>query len=348
MLEKGHFKSVLIFVIFLFLGFVMFLSFIPCRPIVLVWPANQSRNTKVLSRPEKNTTILAPSTVCNQNTENSDQNLVILVIVFSAMSNFQERQTIRDSWASEAASLPQTKVIFLLGTIGNLTNNLQSNVTHESDIHDDILQEDFIDSYANLTVKSLMLLKWFNKSCKNISHVLKTDDDAYINLKNLHNLVTKNKKTDLLMGTLICGNKPIRDPYNKHFSPKYMYGKTHYPNYLLGTAYLMSRSITSKLYEAALETPVFHMEDVFITGILAQSIGVRPEDDVRFSYIERLATPCLYEQTISSHHLSINEMKDMYKKVKEKQSKCAPNEKKFLRTYGSGQCTWDPPKEGPK
>ena len=86
------------------------------------------------------------------------------------------------------------------------------------------------------------------------------------------------------------------------------------------------------------------MEDVFITGILAQYIGIRPEDNVGFSYIERLATACFYDQTISSHHLSINEMKDMFKKVKKKQSKCAINEKKFLQTYGSGQCTWEPPK----
>ena len=105
----------------------------------------------------------------------------------------------------------------------------------------------------------------------------------------------------------------------------------------------MSHSITSKLYEAALETPVFHMEDVFITGILAQSIGVRPEDNVGFSYIERLATPCLYDQIISSHHLSLVEIKDMYTKVKEKQLKCPPHTKKFLRTYGSGQCTWTLP-----
>ena len=228
--------------------------------------------------------------------------------------------------------------------MGNLSNDLQSNVTHESDIHDDILQEDFIDSYANLTVKSLMLLKWFNNSCKNVSYALKTDDYAYFNLKNLHNLVTKDNKTDLLMGTLICGNMPISDPYNKHFSPKYMYGRNRYPNYLLGTAYLMSHSITSKLYEAAVETPVFHMEDVFITGILAQSIGVRPEDNVGFSYIERLATACFYEQTITSHHLSVVEMKDMYKRVREKQSKCAPHKKKFLQTYSSDQCTWTWPK----
>ena len=340
-------KSGFFFVIVLFLVLSMSFSFFLCfsnHPIALVWPATQSRNSNVLSRPEENTTLLAPSTICNpnivssSNATNYDQDLVILVIIFSAVSNFQERQAIRDSWASDTDSLPNIKVIFLLGTISNLDNNLQTNVTRESDLYHDILQENFIDSYANLTVKSLMLLKWFSKSCKNVSYVLKTDDDVYINLKNLHALVTKNKNTNLLMGSLFCGAKPIRDPYNKNFSPKYMYDKKQYPNYLSGTAYLMSHSITSKLYEAALEIPVFHIEDVFVTGILAQSIGVRPEDNVGFSPIKRRATPCLYAQIISSHHLSMIEMKDMYKNVKKKQGKCAPLTKKFLQTHGPGQC----------
>ena len=103
----------------------------------------------------------------------------------------------------------KTKVIFLLGTVDNLNNDLQTNVIHESDTYDDILQEDFIDTYRNLTVKSLMLLKWFSKSCKNVPYVLKTDDNVYINLKNLHALITTNKKKNLLMGTLICGATPI-------------------------------------------------------------------------------------------------------------------------------------------
>ena len=106
------------------------------------------------------------------------------------------------------------------------------------------MQEDFIDSYANLTVKSLMLLKWFSKSCEKVPYVLKTDDDVFINLKNLHALVAKNKKTNLLMGTLICGATPIRDPYNKWFSPKYMYGKKRYPNYLSGTGMEIQISVT--------------------------------------------------------------------------------------------------------
>ena len=99
----------------------------------------------------------------------------------------------------------------------------------------------------------------------------------------------------------------------------------------------MSHSITSKLYEAALEIPVFHIEDVFVTGILAQSIGVRPEENVGFSPIKRRAIPCLYAQIISSHHLSMNEMKDMYKNVKKKRVKCAPLTKKFQQTHGPGQ-----------
>ena len=53
----------------------------------------------------------------NATANNSD--LVLLVVVCSAMSNFQERKTIRESWALDQVNLPQTKVIFLLGTIGN-------------------------------------------------------------------------------------------------------------------------------------------------------------------------------------------------------------------------------------
>jgi beta-1,3-galactosyltransferase 1 len=42
----------------------------------------------------------------------------------------------------------------------------QESVVDESLKHGDIIQEDFLDSYANLTVKSLMLLKWFTQGCK--------------------------------------------------------------------------------------------------------------------------------------------------------------------------------------
>ena len=129
------------------------------------------------------------------------------------------------------------------------------------------------------------------------------------------------------------------------YAPYYMYDKKRYPNYLSGTAYLMSRSTALTLYEAALQTPVYHMEDIYITGILSQASGIRPQDNVGFSYVKRRATPCLYAQTISSHHLSINEMLDMHKKVKLKEGSCAKIKRRFLRSYGPGKCVWSPPKK---
>merc|ERR1711936_988369 len=311
-------KNIIIFGILITLGLFIYIPFLPFssnRPIAFVWPANQSRDVSLLVRPQEVTTKIWPTSACPQN-ESKSEDLFLLVIVFSAIKNFNERQTIRDSWASD--EIPNSQVIFLLGHVGNDSIPLQINVTKESETFGDILQEDFIDSYANLSLKTLMMLKWYEQSCSHVPYVLKTDDDVYINMNNLYKLVKMNKIPNLLMGTLICGAVPIRDPYNKWYSPHYMYDKKRYPNYLSGTGY--------------------------VTGILAQKSGIRPQDNVGFSYLKRRATICLYAQTISSHHLTIREMHQMHEKVKAKQGKCAPIKKKYLRTYGPGRCLWTKPK----
>ena len=81
------------------------------------------------------------------------------------------------------------------------------------------------------------------QNCDNVPYVLKTDDDVFVNVRNLLKFVVENRKPNLLVGTLQCGAVPIRDPHNKWYAPKYMIGAAVYPNYLSGTAYLMSRSM---------------------------------------------------------------------------------------------------------
>ena len=114
------------------------------------------------------------------------------------------------------------------------------------------LQESFIDTYANLTVKSLFLLKWFNTHCDKTQYVMKTDDDMYINLDKLYATVQSNKRPNLLMGSLICNAIPIKDPYNKWYVPHYMFAGKRYPNYLSGThthrhTIICSFSVTKQL-----------------------------------------------------------------------------------------------------
>ena len=79
----------------------------------------------------------------------------------------------------------------------------------------DILQEGFVDTYANLTIKSLVLLTWFRQNCYNVPYVMKADDDTYVNLERLRDIVGSNRRPDLLMGHKQPPKRPNRDPQSK-------------------------------------------------------------------------------------------------------------------------------------
>ena len=131
-----------------------------------MWPSNQTRDVHTLVEPDKITTRISPNDICGKSGNHSDvdEDNLLLVVVCSAVENTQQRQTIRETWGKDQDELDGVKVIFMLGNSFN--DSLQSDVTMESLQHGDILQESFLDTYANLTVKSLMLLKWFTNSCK--------------------------------------------------------------------------------------------------------------------------------------------------------------------------------------
>ena len=76
--------------------------------IAFVWPANQSRNATDLLETDRSTTLIWPSGVCQTSQDSSNRQvkpkIYLLVIVCSAVKNFQERQVIRDTWAKDQVS----------------------------------------------------------------------------------------------------------------------------------------------------------------------------------------------------------------------------------------------------
>ena len=112
------------------------------------------------------TTRIKPNDICDQKTNSASDDIFLLVVICSAVENVDKRQTIRETWAQDQNDIDDVKVVFMLGNPAN--ESLQSNVIKESELHGDIVQESFVDTYANLTVKSLMLLKWFTNSCTGI------------------------------------------------------------------------------------------------------------------------------------------------------------------------------------
>ncbi|KAM3956217.1 uncharacterized protein ACR2FA_009812 [Aphomia sociella] len=196
---------------------------------------------------------------------------------------------------------PDFKLVFLLGLPAHDNDSsIQSKIEEEVEKYGDIIQEGFVDSYNNLTLKSIMMLKWITNKCnESVRYILKTDDDMYINVPNLVlNLRNRSKEYDekvskgykekehLLIGDLICGARPVLDSNNKWYSPRYMYGGRVYPRYLSGTGYALSADAAPPLYDAALRTNYFHLEDIYITGMCALRAHPRivPRDDPGFTY----------------------------------------------------------------
>lgn len=69
-----------------------------------------------------------------------DTEITLLVMVASAAGHLERRNAIRQTWAF---SLTKVKVIFLLGQ----GHDQQTKIQSESDIYQDIIQEDFEVSY---------------------------------------------------------------------------------------------------------------------------------------------------------------------------------------------------------
>ncbi|RZC31989.1 Galactosyl T domain containing protein [Asbolus verrucosus] len=152
----------------------------------------------------------------------------------------------------------------------------------EKQAQNDVIQEDFIDCYSNLTLKSVVMLKLFT-FCSKCKYLLKADEDVLINVNKIVGMLSvKSNIKNLLTGRLLSYEKPVRRFGRKWFSPRYMYPEKTYPNFVAGPAYLMSLDVAKKLYEKALTIPLFHLEDVFITGICARKARIQPINNKLF------------------------------------------------------------------
>ena len=106
----------------------------------------------------------------------------VVYLVKSALGNVENRRAIRRTWGYENRfSDVQIRTVFLLGS----DNKGQTIVKRENEEFNDIIQGDFIDTYYNNTIKTLMGLRWAAEYCPNSRFYLFVDDDYYVSTRNL-------------------------------------------------------------------------------------------------------------------------------------------------------------------
>ena len=122
---------------------------------------------------------------------------LLLVTVISAPDHFKERKAIRKGWGSTASATPKVSLIFLVGQ----NDTYLSDLLEESDDYGDLVITNHMDTYQNLTLKTLAAFDWMRTFCPRAEYLLKTDDDMFIQVGRMTTTKLMDKNTGSMRGT---------------------------------------------------------------------------------------------------------------------------------------------------
>uniref|UniRef100_A0A8C2CGT7 Hexosyltransferase n=1 Tax=Cyprinus carpio TaxID=7962 RepID=A0A8C2CGT7_CYPCA len=241
----------------------------------------------------------------------------LIILVTTAPHNRKARQAIRDTWGGEIQVRGhRVMTLFIVGQPSDPV--IGKELIEESKERGDLIQGRFIDSYGNLTLKTLSMLGWARRFCPQAHYLAKVDDDVLFNPSallqylNLRFKTEENDLTELYLGRVHMQVAPDHNPASKHFMSETAYAGMVFPDYCSGTAYVLSQPALLKLSLAAdaisLPRPLYP-EDVFV-GICAHMAGITPTHSPLFSgslYIFTffLRTDASYMLPVLSHSESL-------------------------------------------
>lgn len=243
------------------------------RPPIHRENPNRSHIQYHLAYPRNYHFILDDTEVCRSN------NPYLVLVVPVAPGNRKARDAIRQTWGNETrvqGELIQT--VFLLGlpSRGNISEQ-QEDVSKENLQYHDLIQSDFIDSYINLTIKTMVIMDWLATRCPQVSYGMKIDSDMFLNVENLVSMLKKPgiPKKEYLTGMLMWHRPVIRHRSSKWYVPEEMYPDPFYPTYTLGMGYVFSIDMTERWVDVSKEITPFNIEDAYI-GKCMEMLGLHP------------------------------------------------------------------------
>ncbi|XP_061190253.1 beta-1,3-galactosyltransferase 1-like [Saccostrea echinata] len=229
----------------------------------------------------------------------------ILILITSTPENSERRAAIRDTWLSPSReNTADVRYAFLVGMTSDMI--LQKKLEMEYLSNRDLIQEDFVDSYYNLTLKTLMAFKWASTKCKEAKYFFKTDDDMFVNLDALKEIIKKNERIlqKSIAGRCDLNRKPIRNIASKWYISYENYPHKQYPIHCSGTGYVTSMNIVNKVYKISRNIPFIFLEDIFVS-LCIRKLGLNMTNLEGFN--TGLVKPgCIYKtkEVVTSHRVS--------------------------------------------
>ncbi|CAK8692952.1 unnamed protein product [Clavelina lepadiformis] len=209
----------------------------------------------------------------------------MIIFIKSAASYGRRREWIRNTWGSIGHLDGATfQTVFVIGQADARTQVL---LDEEYNRFGDILQVNASDAYQDVGFKTLSGMRWTSDKLPHQYFYSSGDDDMMIDLVKLMEAVDKNiakiSEEKWPEFPIICtyetreSGHPIRDKRHKNFISVQDYSEPNWPKFCLGGFYTTSVRVIRQLWEASLTSKRINTDDVFITGILRQKIGMPDE-----------------------------------------------------------------------
>lgn len=233
-----------------------------------------------------------PSRVCKSTGNQVDPRLLILVK--SNVFQIGHRMAIRATWGNFTNSSIQ--IAFLLGDSPLITSFTKM----EYDLYEDMVQEDFMDEYKNNTLKTIMGFNWAVSDCSQAKFVLFVDDDYYVNIPLLLDLIeniTESEDENVFFGFKYEHAVVRRKKESKWYVSTDEYPNKHWPPYISGGSMLLSMDVVKEISKTFPHVKQIFIDDVYL-GIVAEILNITLTHDKRF---EVKYVPEKLDTLITSH-----------------------------------------------
>lgn len=229
----------------------------------------------------------------------------LVLLITTTHGQKEARAAIRETWGKER--LIQGKKVtsyFLLGLKKNESLKEKKDLAQESVTYNDIIQQNFSDSYHNLTFKTLMGMEWVTHFCPQTSYIMKTDTDMFVNIFYLVELLLrKNQTSNFFTGYLKMTDRPIRNVFSKWHISKEEYAGEKYPPFCSGTGYVFSVDVAQKIHNVSRSIPFIKLEDVYV-GLCLDRLKI-PLQNLHSKQTFHPSKPkfsvCTYRNLVTSH-----------------------------------------------
>eukprot|EP00761_Pharyngomonas_kirbyi_P014725 gb/GECH01014755.1/.p1 GENE.gb/GECH01014755.1/~~gb/GECH01014755.1/.p1 ORF type:complete len:419 (+),score=65.93 gb/GECH01014755.1/:1-1257(+) len=253
-----------------------------------------------------------------------------LISIISMFDSLNRRNSIRETWVSSSVlgNHPDVCYTFIIGQPnGNMDAEIMNSVKEEHEKYGDMVFLNHSESYMSLTEKTLhTLLRIYisaiendedNSSPYNFEYVIKTDDDAYIDIRGMktwvehqvHNAHKDPRLQCVYAGRMDTTHKPLHKIKSKFSIWEWEWPFSKFKPFARGAGYVLSRRCLEYLHSLCFlqdnggsSLPYLRLEDVNIGATLDGYPGLFRLSSSKITWLPEC------KGKILCHHLSPSQM----------------------------------------